>query len=659
MNNEIKKIIVVFKTHLDIGFTDFADTVTREYMENYLPGAMKLARQMRGEKERFIWTTGSWLIQKYLEEGKDRELLEDAIRHGEIRWHGLPFTTHTELFDRQLLEYGLNISEKLDKYFGMQTTAAKLTDVPGHTKALIAPLYKAGIRFLHIGVNPASTPPAVPNLFRWSNSEGEEIVVMYHRNYGEMSRIGDSNTAVYFAHTGDNSGPQSAAQIRQMYQKLHEEYPQAEVIPGTLEDVAQIALQQEMPVITEEIGDTWIHGAGTDPGKISQYRALLRLKNQFPKQEMEKMYKKLILIPEHTWGLDEKVHLGFLKDNGEPIGEHQYFSKKEFQRMKVSEKFQKMELSWREQRQYLTEAVEALSPEVRVTAQNAMQEYKRVETNTDEWEEKRPLEIISLEGYTICVTEKGEIVFLSGNCQDNNFDKHPSEYPSVGFMYEIFSHNEYERFRSQYVVSDETWALEDFGKIGLEKEVKQYHKYEPCKAKVWVKGNQLVVKMELLEEAVLLYGGMNLLEMKAEFYQNRIDFDFAWFGKEESRIPEASWIRIDMKDRIQSIRKLGKDIRPDLVVSGGNRRMHAVDEVQMENTVFTTLDAPLISIEKPGLLNFDNQLPDLTAGFYLNLHNNVWGTNFPMWYGEDARFRFTIESKNNNEDGAGRDTYKI
>lgn len=25
---------------------------------------------------------------------------------------------------------------------------------------------------------------------------------------------------------------------------------------------------------------------------------------------------------------------------------------------------------------------------------------------------------------------------------------------------------------------------------------------------------------------------------------------------------------------------------------------------------------------------------------HINLRNNVWGTNFPMWYGEDARFRF-------------------
>ena len=27
---------------------------------------------------------------------------------------------------------------------------------------------------------------------------------------------------------------------------------------------------------------------------------------------------------------------------------------------------------------------------------------------------------------------------------------------------------------------------------------------------------------------------------------------------------------------------------------------------------------------------------------YFNLYNNVWNTNFPMWYDECARFRFTL-----------------
>ena len=29
-------------------------------------------------------------------------------------------------------------------------------------------------------------------------------------------------------------------------------------------------------------------------------------------------------------------------------------------------------------------------------------------------------------------------------------------------------------------------------------------------------------------------------------------------------------------------------------------------------------------------------------GMHFLLYDNVWGTNFPMWFGEDARFRFVL-----------------
>ncbi len=55
-----------------------------------------------------------------------------------------------------------------------------------------------------------------------------------------------------------------------------------------------------------------------------------------------------------------------------------------------------------------------------------------------------------------------------------------------------------------------------------------------------------------------------------------------------------------------------------------------------------TLDAPLVAPGEPSLLNFSNRQPPLRQGVHFNLYNNVWGTNFPMWYGEDARFRFVL-----------------
>ncbi|WP_027295730.1 DUF5054 domain-containing protein [Robinsoniella sp. KNHs210] len=635
------KIIVLFKTHLDIGFTDFAKHVVDNYLENYLPNAMKVAREMRDEEEGFIWTTGSWLIEKYLEESNDRNMLTDAIEHGEVRWHGLPFTTHTELMDAELFQYGLGISKKLDIRFRKQTIAAKMTDVPGHTKAMIPYLVNAGIKFLHIGVNPASTRPDVPDLFRWRADSGEELIVMYHNDYGELTEIGNSKTAVCFAHTGDNSGPQSADQIREIYKKLHEKYPDAKLCPGTLEDVAEIAIQEhDLPVIRSEIGDTWIHGSGTDPKKISQYRALLRLKNDEIPIEMEKIYKKIILIPEHTWGLDEKTYLGMTREIGYIQGEHGYFIRKEFEHVRYTDKFQIMEASWEEQREYLNNAVNQLEGEEKNRAALAVSEYKRDPVETSGYETVKPDQNLFINGYLVQINQFGAICRLEHEGEIIADENH-----LLGnVIYEIFSQEDYDRFREQYVTSDETWALEDFGKTGVEKVVRKYQKYQMDRVQVFRKDKELVIKLTMSGITAARYGGFESADMRIIFEESSVKFDFAWFGKKANRCPESFWIGFCPIGRVTGIQKLGTWIDPEDVVDGGNKRMHAADEeVRLEKAVLKTLDAPLVNMGEPSLLNFTNEPVCVKQGVYVNLYNNIWGTNFPMWYDEDARFRFVLE----------------
>ena len=85
---KIDKLLVLFKTHLDIGFTDFASNVITKYMDDYIPKAIDVAAAFRkeGGKECFQWTTGSWLIHEYLRTrpaDKTKRLCE-AIEAGDI-----------------------------------------------------------------------------------------------------------------------------------------------------------------------------------------------------------------------------------------------------------------------------------------------------------------------------------------------------------------------------------------------------------------------------------------------------------------------------------------------------------------------------------------------------------------------------------------------
>jgi hypothetical protein len=61
-----------------------------------------------------------------------------------------------------------------------------------------------------------------------------------------------------------------------------------------------------------------------------------------------------------------------------------------------------------------------------------------------------------------------------------------------------------------------------------------------------------------------------------------------------------------------------------------------------------TLDAPLVALapagaDRPQLLRFSRDQPAVDAGVWICLHDNLWGTNFPMWTDGRARFRFTLE----------------
>ena len=157
---EVKRVLVMFKCHLDVGFTDTQAGVMRKYFDEYFPRAMQVATAMRQSgTDRYVWTTGSWLLYEYLEQASSdqRRRAEQAVAAGDLAWHALPFTWETEFMDRSMIEGALGFSQSLDQRFGRTTIGAKMTDVPGHSRGLVGPLAAHGVKLLDIGVNDAST----------------------------------------------------------------------------------------------------------------------------------------------------------------------------------------------------------------------------------------------------------------------------------------------------------------------------------------------------------------------------------------------------------------------------------------------------------------------------------------------------------------------
>jgi hypothetical protein len=129
-----------------------------------------------------------------------------------------------------------------------------------------------------------------------------------------------------------------------------------------------------------------------------------------------------------------------------------------------------------------------------------------------------------------------------------------------------------------------------------------------------------------------------------------VHITFQCFNKRANRLPEAMWLSFSPDTPEEDgwrLVKVDRPISPHDVIADGGLHLHAVtrDVIYRDaHGTFTleTLDAPLVSPGQRGLLVFDNQLPEMHEGVHVNLFNNLWGTAFPQWYGDDMRFRFVI-----------------
>ncbi len=574
----IKEVLLIFKTHLDIGFTDYAKNVKQKYLESHIPNAIKLGYKLKDTDTPFVWTVGSWLMWEALKTDKSG-MVKKAIEDGIISWHALPFTTHTEIMSRELFEYGLSLSERLDKMFNKKTIAAKMTDVPGHTAAIVPLMKKRGIELLHIGVNAATPMPNVLPIFKWCY-DGEEIVVMYQSGYGKNMEIGEY--AICFGHTLDNLGPQSEEDIERVYNDIRSKYPDAKIKAATLNDAVEIVREaKNLPCIEGEIGDTWIHGVGTDPKKLGRYRELLRYIEKEGIGDKD-LSDNLLLVPEHTWGMDVKTFFHNDKD----------FMPCDFDKTKNDKQRKIIEESWAEQREYITKAEAVLG------------------VNTD---------------YT-----------LSDPCVDG-FTKINPDNISIKLSWQLFDKNDYERYRNDYMtprLQNAEWALWDFTKFGLSEYEGGIHDAKVTAA--YQNDEKLLYKLEFDKDISNKYGlGYFWIECKGE------DTIVMWLDKKPLRLPNAYWIKFEGYKEDWQIRKLKKWFSPEGVL--GSPLICATDfGVKNDHVEIETLDAALVAPFGRKLLSYD--LNPVGQDLYFNLYNNIWNTNFPMWYSDNTRFRFKVKN---------------
>ncbi|MGN6100836.1 MAG: DUF5054 domain-containing protein [Devosia sp.] len=635
---------LVFKTHLDIGFTDHAEKVRRQYHERFIPQALDTAEHFYREnpdRPMFIWTTGAWLIWDHLETQPPEAVrrLERAIGLGLVRWHALPFTVHSELMSPALFRAGLSFGQELDRRFGKTTVAAKMTDVPGHTRGIIKPLAEAGIRFLHIGVNSASPPPDVPDVFRWRGEDGDEVVVMYQKSYGATCFPPGLDAGLSFAHTNDNAGPQSISQTVEVHRRLAAEYPGTTIRAATMDGFAELlwARRADFPVVDLELGDSWIHGAASDPVKTQRFLALQRLYDRFEAERLTPprlaFGRRLALVAEHTCGVDVKT---FLRDE-------EAWDRPAFEAARRADyRFAYTEASWAEQRAYLDEAVAALEPADRAIAAAELQKLEPVGAAGN------PVDgsVHAVGGYEITIEPTtGDI---AGIAAANGVRLTGRGGSLIGYRYESYDENDVAAHLDTYLTERPDWALLDHGKPGLERaRTRCSARFVPSLAGITRQGDELVIALAVPGDAHAELGAPARLELRLSATGEGLTVTLQFWGKPANRMPEAGFLILTPEGAGDwHFRKAGLWQPADRVAGHGGGKLQAVSAIRADlpdgRLEWWPLDTPLVGPADAAFMPFDPRPPRFDAGVRICLHNNNWGTNFPMWWEGDFKARFRL-----------------
>ena len=98
---EVREVIVTFKTHFDIGYTDLPSAVVHRYRTTMIDQALDVVDRSRTlpPEQRFVWTVPGWPMSKIAEDwprqtASRKARVLQAMKDGRFVVHGLPFTTH-------------------------------------------------------------------------------------------------------------------------------------------------------------------------------------------------------------------------------------------------------------------------------------------------------------------------------------------------------------------------------------------------------------------------------------------------------------------------------------------------------------------------------------------------------------------------------------
>ncbi|MGN0213582.1 MAG: hypothetical protein ACI4AH_02095, partial [Muribaculaceae bacterium] len=327
---QVEDIVIVFKMHFDIGYTEWAESVLQKYSTTMIESTLESLQQTSQlpKEEQFVWTLPGWPMKYILENAssENKPKIEQALRDGRLAPHALPFTIETESSDLETLVRSMDFTSQINRKYGSSLTrGAKLTDVPSHSWILPTLLTHAGVKILHIGCNPGSISPNVPTLFWWEGPDGSRLLTFNWAEYYGSGVMPPKNwkhkTWLAMIHTHENTGAPTAAEVQAVLKEAHEKAPNARVRIGRLEDFYDLLMKEnpQLPVVRGDMPDTWIHGYMSMPREVKINKKMQRVifneetlntllndwtgASQSISRYVDRAVEQSMLFDEHTFGL--------------------------------------------------------------------------------------------------------------------------------------------------------------------------------------------------------------------------------------------------------------------------------------------------------------------------------------------------------------------
>ncbi|WP_436491539.1 hypothetical protein [Chitinophaga sp. ARDCPP14] len=723
--SKVTDVWVVFKTHFDLGFTDLPQNVFKRYRTEMMDKALEIIEKnsTQSQDHRFAWTVPGWPLQAQilgpLQTPERKARIEKSIRDGRIVVHGLPFTMQTESLDYEDLVRGLYYSSAVTRKYGLpMTISAKMTDVPSHSWVLPTLLNHAGIKFLQLGCNPASQYPRLPELFWWQGPDGSKILCNYTALYGSDIKPTENwpcKNYLAMQMTNDNAGPPSEKDIANLLAYARKEMPGIKIHFGTLDDFANalIAEKPDLPTVTGDMPDTWIHGLMANPQEskiarnirplesvldaLSTQMNIWGVSNQSVAQRLAESYEQSLLYSEHTWGMnagygprysygdDWKKWLEEAKAEPIPLnGDYSGLPNSDAENTKIGSKTKWLK-SYDEKRQYiqntnnivtkeLTSRLNALAKSTNIAGKRFVVynplSWKRSGMVEVPWEKGKTIFVkdVPAGGYVV-ISEKelknettssdekttlttpfftaifdlkrGGISSLKEKSTGRQLVDNSSAYVMGQFLHERFSANEVDKWFNAYSRIKEGWGLDDLGKPGMPSADKiPYLSFTPEDWKLSVQHTPIADVAVLSTTETKGYAKSYTIVFTFPRQEAYVDVEWFVASKTPYKQPEGGWLCFPfaVDKPAFTVGRLGGAINPATdIISGSNRYLMAVNSgvaitaANKSGVALAPIDAPLISLGEPGLWKFSLDDMPRRSSVFVNLYNNMWNTNYPLW----------------------------